>query len=319
MWRRQTPPEAEEINSFMKLKALLTTFAKKSGIDVTTDENKTYFETIPDQDIPDAIATGMDNALISITDAKNNHQDISNHYRAQTLSSVDSSLASLMDEYQVSDAVRAEIQNERSTFKKGPLLIKKLIELEKENHKKNGSSTSQHAQEIDRLQALLNASTQKAAAMETAHQNQLRSIQVRTKMNSLLGRSAVPTIYDNLDDELRFMSLETVINKQLQEDAAKLDLDNSGNLVILKNDGATFYSENHQTVTPKAYVEQTITRNKITATKKPEGNGTTTSQQQPAGASAGGNTNQNAAGAASYNMQRLKEMEASMGQAGLKI
>jgi hypothetical protein len=242
------------------LKSLLLNIAKKDNIDTVSADNKAFFEGIPDFDVPETINTGIDNSLLSLADAKNNHPDIQNHYKAQILAGLDSTVKGIMDELAFDDASKAEILGERSSYKRVDLLTKKIKELE---NGKGKNTTNQTQQEIDRLNAQLREEKAKLTQREEEYAQKLLSRDIREQVKKLVAKGTFPTKYDDLDEELRLRSLMVPLDEELQSKGAKWHLDENGNLAILKNDGSTLYSDNHQQVIPKSFVESNLTRNKI--------------------------------------------------------
>jgi len=140
----------------------------------------------------------------------------------------------------------------------------------------------------------------------------MKGLRIRAKLEGIAGKGVLPTKFDDLDPELRAASIEAAINRELQEKGAKWDIDANGNLVIIKGDGSTMYSENHQPITPKSFVESTLTRNKIIAASNPSVSSNGNTSSLPAGANANaaatGKTSAQTS-VANYNADRLKRLE----------
>lgn len=301
-----------------KLKAFLSHIAKKAGVDPAADNFKTFFEGLPDVDVPDDLNTNIDNSLLSITDAKNNHQDIRNHYTAQALSSVDSTIKNLMDETGLDDAAKAEINAERSSFKKIELITKKIADLESKKHNNKGTATQQ---EIDRLQEQLRIEKANIVSLKQQHEAEQLQNKILAKRRALIAKGQFPTKFDDLEDEVRYLAIEPILENELASQGAKWALDQNGNLTILKNDGSTFYSDNHQAVVPKSFVESTLTRNKIIAPLQTPPIGAGGKPTPPAGANGQpGKNNSNAQpSVAAYNKSKRESMEESMKSQGWSI
>lgn len=300
-----------------KLKSFIASIAKKANVDLTTDEAKAFYDALPDTDVPEAINTGIDNSLLSLTDAKNNHPDIQNHYKAQVLSGLDSTINSIIDELGLDDQTKADILGERSSYKRVGVLTKKIKDLE---HGKGKNSSNATQQEIDRLQAELRQEKAKLTQKDEEYQGKLLSFKIQDKVKALVAKGQFPTIYDGLDDELRFRNISDALAMELQAKNAKWHLDENENLTIIKNDGTTFYTDNHQVVVPKPFVESNLTRNKIIVPPTQALSGTTGKQTAPAGANGTPAGNKNAQpGVADYNTKQAAAMLASLKDAPLAI
>src|SRR6186713_1980331 len=110
-----------------KLKEFITALAKKAGFDTASETAKPFFDALPDTEMPEDIHKGIDNALISLTEAKNNYPELKNHYTKQALDGMDKEYVGVMDAFELDEATRAEILAEKSTYKRGPMLTRKIV------------------------------------------------------------------------------------------------------------------------------------------------------------------------------------------------
>jgi hypothetical protein len=216
-----------------------------------------------------------------------------------------------MDDLGLDDATKTEILGEKSSYKRVDVLTKKIKELEA-GKSKNGHSATQA--EIDRLQNELRLEKAKLVEKDQAFANEMTNFKIRDKIKQLVAKGTFPTKFDDLDEELRLRTIEGALNQELQEKGAKWHLDDNGNLTILKNDGSNFYSDNHQVVVPKSFVESNLTRNKIIqpATAALPGSGKSTPPASANGAA--GNKNAQP-GVADFNKKQAEAIFASMKEA----
>lgn len=291
------------------LKDFLTTLAKKAGYDLTAQQ--AFFDALPDTEVPAEVTVGVDTRLISLSDAKNNHPEIKNHYTKQALDGVDSTITSLFDEMQVPDDVRAEILAERSSFKRIPLLTKKIAELQE---KKSGAAAPDKAaiqKEIDGLHATIRAEKEARKADQENYGKQLTGFKVNAKLESLL--SGHKTTADELDPETRAALLQQVLNKHLQDNQAQFVIDDNGNFVVRKLDGTNLFGENNQQITPAQFIESTLAKTKLLkvsqapAATPPNANG---SYSAPRNGSGKDEKNPNAA-VMNLNAKALRDLEQS--------
>lgn len=245
----------------MKLKDFVTGMARKAGFDVTSETAKPFFDGLPDTEVPEDVQKGIDNSLISMTDAKNNHPILKAHYHKQALDGIDSTLADIMTENELTEDIKNEILGEKSTFKRVPLLTKKIAELVAAKAGAGSSKDKKEIQQqIDQLQAQLRTEKEARTADKKAHEQQIASFNIKYKIDTLMG--GFKTIHDELDPEIKSTVINTLLNKELQDNQAKFALDDNGALVLLKNDGTNFYGENHQQITPVKFIEQTLAKTK---------------------------------------------------------
>lgn len=250
----------------MKLSEFLSQQAVKAGFDVASEANKTFFEAAAalTAEIPDDLAKGIDNKFITVEAAKNNHPEIKNHYQSQALNTIDKNMTEVWKELNVSQDVIDEMMKEGSTFKRVPLAFKKIQELE--NRKANASKPDQQAiqRQIDDLQSQLRTekeTTQKTLAEKAAFEKNMR---MQYRLNSMFANAK--TIYDNLDPEEKNTALEAIVNRNLQDNNGKFDLDENGNLVLRKKDGTNYFSQNNEPVTPQGFIDGVLARKKIIVT-----------------------------------------------------
>lgn len=244
-----------------KLKDFLTALAKKAGYDTESATAKPIFDALPDYEIPDEVQKGIDNSLISLTDAKNNHPEIKRHYHKQSLDGVDSLIRKAIESFGFEKEAADEINGQETTYAKIPALTSKIVELyEKKIAASPGKDKAVIQKEIDELHKQLAAEKINREKDKKGFEDQFKSLKINTKLASHL--SSFKTIHDEVDPDVRATIINTFLQKELQDNQAKFDLDENGNVVLLKNDGTNFYGENHQQVTPAKFIEQTLAKTK---------------------------------------------------------
>jgi hypothetical protein len=301
----------------VKLKDFVTSLAKKAGFDVTSATAKPFFDALPDTEVPEDVQLGIDNSLISLTEAKNNHPDIQKHYVVPTLNSVDKVLEDLMKDFELDDATKAEILAEKSTFKRVPLLQRRVVELER---KKVSATSGKDKQEIQKqIDDLHNEA--KAAKEELASKiKEFEQIRTQDRINNkkTVLFSGLKTIHDELDPETRFTIIDSQLQKELQDRQAVFTLDDNGNVVLMRKDGTNFFGENHQVVKPAQFIESVLAKNKqLKVTPSGSANGANNgssngaTHSQPAATSADGKQPQSQNAVIDRNKQAAAEYEAA--------
>lgn len=244
----------------MKLKDFLTALAKKAGYDTESATAKPVFDSLPDFDIPEEVQKGIDNSLISLTDAKNNHPEIKNYYQKQSLDGVDKVLNDLLAEYELEETDKQEVLNTRSTYQRVPLLTKKIADLVAKKNAADPKDKKAIQQEIDNLHLAVKAEKEGRAADKKNFENEMLSYKIKARIDSAL--SAFKTIHDDLDPDVKSTVINTLLQKELQDNQAKFAFDDQGNFTLIKNDGTNYYGENHQQITPVKFIEQTLAKTK---------------------------------------------------------
>ena len=87
-------------------------------------------ENLQNIEINDDLANQINGNLLTMDSAKNN-SELNKHFKATILNGLDAETKSLMSQLELSDDVVSEIMNEQSSFKRVPLLVNKVVELEK--------------------------------------------------------------------------------------------------------------------------------------------------------------------------------------------
>jgi len=296
-----------------KLKDFITALATKAGYDITSEAAKPFFDTLPDTEVPEDIHKGIDNSLISLTEAKNNHGELKNHYMKLTLNGVDKTHQDLIDDFGLPEEIKNEILAEKNTFKRGPLLTRRIVELERQKLATTGGKDKAAIQaEIDGLHASLK--TEKEARLAEKQQFDNQRLQDRINSKKTVFYSGVKTIHDELDPETRYTIIDSQIQKELQDRQAKLALDDNGNVILMRNDGTNYFGENHQQVKPLQFIEQVLAKNKqIKVSDSSTGSNGAKPQNgtQPPASGGNGAKEQNQATVINRNLQALQDYENS--------
>lgn len=239
----------------MKLKDFLQAQAKKAGYQIPDG----ILDNAPDYEVADELTKGVDNGLISIADAKNNHPEIRNHYRTEALDTADKTLANVLKKYP--ELLEDEdIKGERSTYKRIELIAGKIDELVS---KKSGAKPADKAEiqkQIDELHMQLKSANEGRAADKAEYEKSFKDFKKKSGLINKL--ASFKTIHDELPGEVRATILETLINKELQDNDADLDFDDAGKWSLRKRDGSNFYGENHTQIGADDFIEKTLAKHK---------------------------------------------------------
>lgn len=209
-------------------------------------------------DIPDEVATALDNQLLTIQAATNNHPDVKKVYFAQAYNGLDAENNKLMDEFGFTDEIRAEIDKAGGSTKKSIAIAKKIKELSEKAVPADAGKAKELQATITDLNAKLAAELVKQKELQTGFDNQLKQIKIKTKLNGML--SAYKTVYDELPVEAKEAAIDALLNKSLSEHDADFTFDEKGNLSLIKKDGTNLFGDNHTLVTPQSFVDKTLSK-----------------------------------------------------------
>lgn len=244
-------------------KELITLLLQKANVKMD-DEKIVAALAIPELatiQIPDELITPIDNGLLSIQAAKNNHPEIKGHYTAQALDSLDKELERAMEDYKLPDEVKTELKGEKSSYKRATLLAAKIKSLEEQKASSGKGEKDVLQQEINKLNGELRDIKAKEQTIHDDYKKQLLEVKMGHSLGTLLG--SYKTKFDDLPPNVKASALKEIINTSLAADAAELTVDDAGQLILRKKGGDNFFGDDHNIMTPKSYLDKILARDKI--------------------------------------------------------
>lgn len=232
-------------------------------------------------EVPDDVATTIDNGLISLKDAKNNHPDIKNHYTALALNGLDDKVNNTMDEWELPDDSKNRIKVDRNSYNRVSLLLKEVRELEQRKANADKPDKIAIQKQIDDAKAESRTYQAAIEAEKVNAANQIKDFKLQMQRSKLY--NGYKTVYDNLDSDVREAAIDALITKKLQDNGAHFTFDENGSFVLLKKDGMNFYGDDNKQVNAKQFIEQQLSQNKILAVTAPPPTQGSNTQQQPNG------------------------------------
>lgn len=261
---RQTKAEAHQTQKIMTLGELINQLAQKAGV-AASDQNLVNVLShaeLSKINVHSDLSNALDNNLLSLEIAKDNHPEIGSIYKAQALNALDKKLDTLAGDLGLSED--DSYKTLKNSYKKLDLVVEKL----KETKKPDGKASEGLQKQVDQLVAELKAVKETAEKEKT----DLENARINDKKDYVLkGKFAgIKTILDQLDPEVRHTSLMTALNKKLQEHDAELKFDEGGNLVAIKKDGSRLLGANHTPIDLQSILDQTIAQNKLAVVTPPQ-------------------------------------------------
>lgn len=295
-----------------KLKDFLTALAKKAGMDTEGATVKDFFAALPETEVPEDVQKGIDNSLISLTDAKNNHPEIRNWYFKRNMDNIDKYVSQTVQHFEIDPETAQEIETAETTYAKLPILVRAIAELSSKKAAANsGKDKGAIQKEIDDLHKQIAAEKLNRDQDKKTYENQMTTYKINSKINQYM--NSFKTIHDDLDPEVKSTVISTLLQKELQDNNAKFTFDEQGNFTLIKNDGTNYYGENHQQVTPVKFIEQTLAKTKQLKVSSPgpvNGASNNRAYQPPVNGNGQADKNPNAA-VIDLNAQALKDLEAA--------
>lgn len=245
------------------VKEFLTILLNKAGVK-TDDEAITAALATPELSslqIPDALITPIDNGLLSISAAKNNHPEIGGHYKSQAYDGLDKELDRFIEDHKLPDEVKTLLKAEKSSTKRAVLLAAQIKDLEEKKASSGKGEKDTLQQEINRLNNELRTVKDNEANIKNEHQKEIKMVRMNHSLGTLLG--GYKTKFDELPANVKESTLKAIINGSLTADSAELSVDDAGQLILRKKDGTNFFGEDNRLLEPKTYLDKIFARDKI--------------------------------------------------------
>jgi hypothetical protein len=210
------------------------------------------------------LVRSLDENLLSIEAAKDNHPEISGIYKAQALNQLDKRVLAIAEDLGLDDDEIAELRKPTSSYKKLEVVIGKL---------KDSKKAEPNKADKDALQVQINGlleelkSKELLSTTENNFNSKLTAEKIGFELKSKL--AGKKTIFDTLDSNIRYKSLMSVIDNALQDKDAEMSFDEKGNLQILKKDGTRLLGANHTQISIDDLVDSTLAHNKILQVAEP--------------------------------------------------
>lgn len=263
---------------------LIQHLASKAGIQV---DDKNLVNILSNADltkipIHSDLVKLLDENLLSIEAATDNHPTIGTKYKAQALNAIDKTMQRVMDELELDEDTKQELLGVQSSYKRLETLGTKLKDLVAQKQAAAGKgkdATSDALQkQIDELQLKLKTANDSLVSKENEFAQKLTGTKIDFALQKVLATKK--TVFDTLTPDVRQTSLMTVINNALQEKDAELKYDENGKLQILKKDGSKLYGANHTLIQLDELIDSTLAQNKILVVAEPPKGGQQQQQQQ---------------------------------------
>jgi hypothetical protein len=224
------------------------------------------------------LVKAMDENLLSVDAATDNHPVIGPKYKAQALNAFDKKMEAVIEELGLDDTAKAELKGVKSSYDRFEKLSAKLKDLstKKDNASGSADKVALQKQIDDLLLKMQNEQKTYSEKLASVENDRLKD-RINFELKSLYGNAK--TIYDQLDPAIKSTSIDAVINSALLQKEAKFAYDDKGSLVVLKNDGTNLVGANHVKYTPQMLIDEILAQNKILAVTQQQQNNNQQQQQ----------------------------------------
>lgn len=240
-------------------------------------------------------------------DAAKANSALAAHFKQGALDPVDKAVERFMDEYKFDDATKAEINSERSSYKKVELFTKKLNEFAT----KSGTGKVDNKEFVEKINAL---NQQLAEAKKLAEEGV-------AKVTSERDQEVLDLLLDNhiggyklaggeIPQNLKVTAAKTALLNALSEKGGVIKREGKS-LILQGKEGAKFFNEKNQEMDLKSFVAATLAANNLLVTGDPGNGGNGGAGNGGAGGAGGIKTD-----AVNVNNEALAEIEAQLKQFG---
>lgn len=260
---------------------------KKAGQSSDAEPIKNFFMSpqLLEMQVPEELVAALDNNLLSIKDATNNHPEIKKHYDRQVLDGLDKVIGEALAD--IPEDIKRAIFDERNSYKRIPLIVAKVKEAEAKKFeaiaKPDQDAILQQKEAYDKREAELTYKLRKREdeieGIRKDADKRVTGIKIESKLQNMLG--SYKTLYDDLPAEAKEAAIKSLVDTELLQNEAEFYFDDKGKFAMRKKDGTNFLGDNHQQIVPQSFIESILSRNKLLKV-------TTTDQNNP-----GDTTNQN--------------------------
>lgn len=246
---------------------LLQHLATKAGV-ATTDPNLINILSnaeLTKVTLHSDLVKALDENLLSVDAATDNHPVIGPKYKAQALNAFDKKMEAVIEELGLDDTAKAELKGVKSSYERFEKLSATLKSLSEKKADPDASKADKNA-----LQKQIDDLLGQMKSEKSVYEQKLSDLEATRVLDkigfekrSLYG--PMKTIYDGLDVAIKATSIDAIINKALQEKEAEFAYDDSGVFIVRKKDGTNLVGANHTKYTPQTLVDEILANNKILA------------------------------------------------------
>lgn len=227
--------------------------------------------------IPAELTTGIDNNLLSLSQATDNHPAVKKVYQAQALNAIDSRIAAVIKEAGLSPEKVAELEGIKSTYERFEAVAEAIKEAATQKSKPNNEDKTALQKQVEDLLSQVKSVKSDAETRIAQIQKERESDRIGFEVKNLL--SGVKTIFDELPASARHAAIDSLISKALAEKEASFAFDETNSLTLKGKDDTAVVGANSTKYTPQSFIEEILASNKIIKVSEPTP--TTPTQQAP--------------------------------------
>lgn len=250
----------------MKFGELITSLANDAKVDLTDEEYKPFLAMAAsyNEEIPDKLAAGIKNGLMTEDAAKNNSK-VKDYFFGKFATHGDSILLKTLAQYDLPETDKAEVSKGDGVYNRFAILAAKVKELEA---KKGGAKTGDKKELEDQIAALnkqlLDTKTEMASKLESVSGEKDKFWGEKLKNNELSRFFGDFEYGLDLPKEIMIGMGKQLLDRDLAAKGLVLiyDPEKPGDLGLTKQDGTIPYDQN-KPVTVKEIATRLLAENKL--------------------------------------------------------
>jgi hypothetical protein len=209
--------------------------------------------------IPSNIAASVSSKLMTENEAKTNF-NIKKHFTGTALSTVDSKIKDLLDEFAFDDETKSNILTEQSTYNRIPMLAKAIADAKERSINATGGEKKTLVDKIGELQNLLNAEKEARKSdidrVNSQWQNQLTEKELYAMFSQY-------NYALDLDKDVTISTAKGLWEKKLKEKGGKYTFTNDGLKLVNAEAPDLPFTIDNKTVDVKSFTENVLAEAKL--------------------------------------------------------
>jgi len=209
--------------------------------------------------IPSNIAASVQSRLMTENEAKTNF-NIKKHFTGTALSTVDSKIKDLLDEFAFDDEIKSSILTEQSTYNRIPMLAKAIADAKEKSISATGGEKKALVDKIGELQNLLNAEKEARKSDIDRVNSQWQSQLTEKELYAMFSQYNYAL---DLDKDVTISTAKGLWEKKLKEKGGKYTFTNDGLKLVNAEAPDLPFTIDNKTVDVKSFTENVLAEAKL--------------------------------------------------------
>lgn len=245
----------------MTLAEFIQELSERVQIDAADEQLKALVmnPALSNVQVPSNVAASVQQRLMTENEAKINPV-VKKHFTGTALSTVDSKIKDLLDEFSFDDETKTSILTEQSTYNRIPMLAKAIADAKDRSISATGGEKKALVDKINELQNLLNA--EKEARKSDIHN-------VNSQWESKLTEKELYAMFSqynyalDLDKDITISTAKGLWEKKLKEKGGKYMFTNDGLKLVNAEAPDLPFTIDNKTVDVKSFTENVLAEAKL--------------------------------------------------------